>query len=163
MIYIFAGLPGAGKSTLSHHLALHKKAVYLRIDSIEQGIRNVGGVIHGPEGYAVGYTLAADNLKLGNTVVADSVNPIPITRDAWRDTAIAAHSSYLEIEVICSDSTEHRTRVETRVGQVVGLNLPTWKDVLECGYEAWNREHVVIDTAGQTIEQSVETLMEMLQ
>ena len=42
MLYIFAGLPGTGKSTLATHLAAERKAVLLRIDSIEQAARDGG-------------------------------------------------------------------------------------------------------------------------
>lgn len=85
MLYIFGGLPAAGKSTLSLRLSHHLRAVHVRIDTIEQAMRDAGAALHGPEGYSVAYALAGDNLRLGHTVVADSVNPLKITRDAWRD------------------------------------------------------------------------------
>ncbi|EEQ16447.1 Uncharacterised protein [Yersinia frederiksenii] len=40
MLIIFSGLPGTGKSTIAHLLAERLKAVYLRIDTIEQAIRS---------------------------------------------------------------------------------------------------------------------------
>jgi predicted kinase len=82
MLYIFGGLPASGKTTLSRHLARELRAVHLRIDSIEQALRDVAGRFNGPEGYVVAQRLAADNLRLGLSVVADSVNPLPITRAA---------------------------------------------------------------------------------
>jgi predicted kinase len=36
--------------------------------------------LEGPEGYVVGYQMAPDNLRLGLDVVADSVNPLQVTR-----------------------------------------------------------------------------------
>lgn len=39
VLVIFGGLPGVGKSTLARALAERLRAVYLRIDSIEAGIR----------------------------------------------------------------------------------------------------------------------------
>ncbi|MCC7127162.1 MAG: hypothetical protein IT178_20135 [Acidobacteria bacterium] len=60
--------------------------VYLRLDSIEQALRNGGLTVEG-EGYAVGYAVAEDNLRIGHRVVADCVNPWPLTRDAWRAVA----------------------------------------------------------------------------
>ena len=39
-LYIFAGLPGTGKSELSQNLARERRAVYLRIDTIEQALRD---------------------------------------------------------------------------------------------------------------------------
>ena len=82
MLYIFAGLPGTGKSTLAQRLARAQQAVHLRIDTIEQSLREVGCLINGPEGYVVAYRLAADNLRLGLPVVADSVNPLQVT--TWK-------------------------------------------------------------------------------
>lgn len=34
-------------------------------------------------GYCVAYALAEENVRLGRSVVADSVNPLNLTRDAW--------------------------------------------------------------------------------
>ena len=161
MLYIFGGLPGSGKSTLSHYLALAQRAVYLRIDTIEQAIRDGGGRIHGPEGYMVAYALAADNLRLGLSVVADSVNPLAITRAAWRSVAQRGRRSrgaLVEIEVICSDAAEHRRRVETRTADIAGFELPTWADVIGREYEPWDTAHVLVDTAGKTVAQSTATL-----
>ena len=39
MLIIFSGLPGSGKSTIARALARRLRAVYLRIDTIEQAIR----------------------------------------------------------------------------------------------------------------------------
>ena len=39
MLIIFSGLPGSGKSTIARALAKRLGAVYLRIDTIEQAIR----------------------------------------------------------------------------------------------------------------------------
>ena len=82
MLLIFGGLPAAGKTSIAVELARRVDAVHLRIDSIEQALRNAGLTILGPEGYLVAYAIAEDNLRLGRTVIADSVNPIEATRAA---------------------------------------------------------------------------------
>lgn len=162
MLYIFGGLPGAGKSTLSRYLARERQAVYLRLDTIEQTLRDGGCRVQGPEGYMVAYALAADNLRVGLSVVVDSVNPLTVTRAAWRAVAAQATAPFIEIEVVCSDATEHRHRVETRTIDITGFQLPTWDDVVQRAYEPWDTARVVIDTAGQTVEQSIAALRQAL-
>jgi predicted kinase len=155
MLYIFSGLPGTGKSSLSFRLAGQRRAVYLRIDTIEQAIRKANMDDIGPEGYRVAYGVALDNLRLGLDVVADSVNPLAITRAAWREIAILADSPFVEIEIVCSDAKEHQARVESRTTDIADLRLPTWPDVLRRDYEPWQTGQIVIDTAGRLIEQSM--------
>lgn len=162
MLYIFGGLPGTGKSSLSSRLARHCRAVYLRIDTIEQAVKAAGTALIGPEGYQAAFGLATDNLCLGNEVVADSVNSIETTRAAWREAAGLAQRPYVEIEVICSDVDEHRTRIESRISDIAGLRLPTWQDVVNRDYEPWITEHIVIDTAGRSRDQSFAELIDGL-
>jgi predicted kinase len=91
-------------------------------------------------------------------VVADSVNPLAVTRDAWRRVAASTSSPIVEIEVVCSDPTEHRRRVETRATDVPGLALPSWQGVVERDYEPWDRSRIVLDTAGCTILEALKEL-----
>lgn len=79
--------------------------------------------------------------------MADSVNPLNITRDAWRNTAISQGKEFMDIEVICSDATEHRRRVEQRVSDIPGLKLPTWDETVSRQYEPWTMKRLIIDTA----------------
>ena len=154
MLIALGGLPGAGKSTVATLLAERVGAVHLRIDTIEQAMRNAGFTVSGPEGYLAARDLARDNLRLGHTVIVDAVNPITITRDYWRETAAQMNVKLVEIEVICSDKHEHRRRVESRAADISGHVLPTWQQVLDRHYEPWKTAYV-IDTAGRTVEQAV--------
>ncbi len=164
MLIIFGGLPGIGKTTIARELARQLGATYVRIDSIEQAIRDSGKVNQplNDTGYRVAYAIAEDNLRLGRTVIADSVNPIQLTRDAWIGVAHRARVGAAEVEVICSDPQQHRQRVETRPADISGLRLPTWEEVASREYEPWEREHIVIDTTGRSVADSVEELQEAL-
>ncbi len=147
ILYIFSGLPGSGKSTLSQLLAQHLNCVYLRIDTIEQALRDLCCVDVQGEGYRLAYRVAGDNLRLGVSVIADSCNPIELTRREWERVALETQARYVNIEVVCSDLIEHRRRVETRSVNVPGLKPPTWNDVENREYDAWTVERIVIDTA----------------
>jgi predicted kinase len=164
MLIIFGGLPATGKTTIARDLARQLGATYLRIDTIEQALREsatVSQTIY-DEGYRVAYAIAEDNLRLGRTVIADSVNPVRLSRDAWIGVAHRAHARAVEVEVICSDPQLHRQRVETRAVDIRGLSLPAWENVISREYEPWDREHIVIDTAGRSVGESVEELRRAL-
>lgn len=164
MLIIFGGLPGAGKTTIARELACRICAVHLRIDTIEQAIRASGMSIQPftDAGYRVAYAVAEDNLRIGRTVIADSVNPVQVSREAWIEVANFAGVAAMEIEVKCSDANEHRRRVETRTADIPGLKLPTWQEVVSREYHPWGREHIVIETAGRTVAQNVKLLRGIL-
>ena len=160
MLIILGGLPGVGKTTLARELARLLRAVHVRIDSIEEAIRESGAAVGSLDdaGYRVGYAVAEDNLRLGRIVIADSVNPLTVTRDAWLAVATRTGAPVAEVEIECSDAREHRRRVEQRVKEIPTETGPTWEDVISREYHAWDRARIVIDTAGRTIEQSVARL-----
>ncbi|WP_152393128.1 AAA family ATPase [Paenibacillus guangzhouensis] len=162
MLYIFSGLPGTGKSTLSAALAQELRATYLRVDVVEQAMRVAGTWVDGPAGYIVCYELASQNLRLGLDVIADTVNPIHVTRQGWREVAESLDLPYVEIEVICSDEREHRYRIETRTSDIPNFVLPTWEKVISRDYDVWDRDHLVIDTAHHTVAESLTMLREQL-
>ena len=145
----FSGLPGVGKTTVARALAADINAAYIRVDSIEAALKNSSLKIHPAEdaGYVTAYALAQDNLALGLDVVADTVNPIDVTRRSWSDVADACSARLLNVEIVCSDQAEHRRRVETRRSDIAGLDLPDWKRVQSRGYEKWTSDRVVLDTS----------------
>ena len=157
MLIVMSGLPGVGKTVISRELARATGGVHLRIDSIEQVLREAGWRVEG-EGYAVAYAVAIDNLALGRTVIADCVNPWPLTRSAWRAVAERAGVRCVEVEVVCSDSVEHRRRVEQRQPDIDGHQLPTWKDVVERDYRPWDGPRLVIDTGRSSVADSVRAI-----
>jgi predicted kinase len=155
LLIVFGGLPGTGKTTVARELTRRLTATYLRIDMIEQRLRDQGLAV-GASGYVIANALAAENLLIGRTVIADCVNPVAASRNGWRETANRCAARLIEIELICSDAAMHRRRVETRpTDAVTGHTQPTWDDVVKRDYEPWDREHLVLDTAADSVDRLV--------
>jgi|SRR5262245_15658583 len=137
MLIAFCGLPGTGKTTLARGLAQALQATYLRINSIEEALwADEGGpLVAAGTGYRVAYAVAEDNLNLGRTVIADPVNPIRLTRQAWHQIAKRAGVKCIDVVVTCSDIAQHKRRVEARSPASLGAS---WTEILD-------REFVAVD------------------
>ncbi|MBK5143265.1 AAA family ATPase [Budviciaceae bacterium BWR-B9] len=165
MLIVFSGLPGVGKTSIAKALTKKMGGVYLRIDSIEQAIRNAGVLLKdvGTSGYDTSYLLAKDNLMLGQTVIADCVNPVSWSRDSWMQVASDADVPGVDIEIICSDIDEHRQRVESRQSDIPHLVLPVWQQIVEKEYQEWRRPRIVVDSAGKDVDGCVDEILNHLQ
>lgn len=159
MLIIFSGLPGVGKTTLARLLSKQIDAVYVRVDTIEHELKQGGMREINELGYRVAYAVAAENLRLGRWVIADTVNPLEITRQAWRQVALRTSSDFLEIEVICSDPVEHRRRVESRQSDIPGFDLPTWEDVVNRDYQPRTSEVLALDLCQISSEDGVAAIL----
>lgn len=150
MLIVLSGLPGTGKTTIGKALAAKRSAVYVRVDEIEHALRQYSGFADdiGAAGYGVAIVIASSNLKLGNLDVADSVNPVPESRQGWRSAALAIDGAHiLEVEIICSDPDEHKRRVDGRVPDINGFELPSWTSVTSHEYVPWTEPRLIVDTA----------------
>lgn len=156
----FAGLPGAGKTTIARALAGRMEAVYLRVDTIEQAIIRSGGDDPGTAGYVVAYAIASDNLRLGLSVVADCVNPVLASRRAWAAVGKEHAVGWRIVEVICSDDAEHRRRLQSRNADIPDHRLPTWEGVQAMHYEPMGGAALLIDSARMSVDEAVQRILE---
>lgn len=163
ILFIFSGLPASGKSSLAKIIAKEYNAAYLRIDTIEQALRDLCHIDVQGEGYRLAYRMASDNLRLGHNVVADSCNPINLTRREWEEVAIQSNCRHINIEVICSDKAEHKKRIETRTSEIKGLHFPAWSEIQRREYDIWETERILIDTANRSIEDSFTELQKKIE
>ena len=157
MLAVFGGLPATGKSTLAARVAEELGGLYLRIDTIEQAMKSSGQTVSGPEGYLVACALAEDNLRQGQLVFVDAVNPLELTRDYWRVLAKHLDVLLIEIHVTCSDLAEHRNRVETRIPDIPGHKLPDWQQVQDRQFEPWDGA-TIVDTVKKSVTESVDEI-----
>src|SRR5690348_1762617 len=86
-LIVMSGLPGSGKSTIAEGIAQRLRVTILSVDPIESAVIKSGiakGFETGLAAYLVAETLAAEQLKLGNSVIVDAVNAEEEGKNIWR-------------------------------------------------------------------------------
>jgi predicted kinase len=163
-LVVMAGLPASGKSSVARELARRIGAVWLRIDSMDQAIWASGTAPSDLRDwtYRAAQAVAVDNLKIGRDVIADCVNDSQKARDGWSESGRRSGVDVVWLEIICSDPAEHRRRVETRTSDIAGLALPDWDAVVQRGYDPWERDHLIVDTARWPLEKCVDIALAAL-
>jgi len=167
MLIAFAGLPGAGKSTLARAVGRGLRAPVLSVDPIEAALFRAGVHREQPTGlaaYVVAEALAERQLELGLTAVVDAANYVEPGRQMWRDLAARWGVPLRWIEVVCSDEATHRARLEGRGIDIPGFHPVTWEDVVrrKGETEAWGDERLVVDTAKGEERERVEKVLAFL-
>ena len=167
---VVGGLPAVGKTAVCREvLRLRTEArprshppTWLRIDSIEQALRDSGEMLPGMPagaGYYVAAAVARDVLTSGGDVLVECVNPLSLTRRLWEETASALGCRFLAVEIVCSDKAEHRRRVQQRVSDIEGLELPDWRAVERRDYAPWPEADLHLDTARLTATEAARAII----
>ena len=150
VLAVFAGLPGAGKSTLAAAVAAELPAAVLAVDTVDLTLQRYG--VHesrpGLAAYGVVAAFAEVQLGLGHHVIIDAVNPVRSARELWTGLAERTGTPLRVVEVVCGDDTEHRRRVEERHRHRGHDGIPDWARVLErrAEYEPYLGPRLVVDT-----------------
>ena len=135
---------------------------WLRIDSIEQALRDSGEMapgMPGGAGYYAAVAVARDVLASGGDVLVECVNPLPLTRRLWEETASALGCRFLAVEIVCSDAAEHRRRARQRVGDIEDLKLPDWQEIEHRDYAPWPEADLRLDTARLTAAEAAQAIV----
>ncbi|GAA1056361.1 adenylyl-sulfate kinase [Agromyces luteolus] len=141
-LIVMAGLPGAGKSTIGEIVGARLGATVVSVDPIESAILRAGIDADQPTGlaaYLVAEQIAEKELDSGRTVIVDAVNAAESARLQWRDLAERADVRLRVIEVVCSDASVHKERLEKRERNLPHLDETTWRAVEQSldGYAPW--------------------------
>ena len=169
---VVGGLPAVGKTAVCREVLRLRAEVqqqsrpptWLRIDTIEQALRDSGEMLPGMPagaGYYAAAAVARDVLDSGGDVLVECVNPLPLTRRLWEETASAAGARLLAVELICSDEAEHRRRAQQRVSDIKGLELPDWRAVERRDYAPWPEADLRLDTARLTVTEAARAIIDL--
>ena len=127
-LVIFSGLPGTGKSTLADRLARELCWPLLRIDDVAGNVPPDADYRFWDEKVLVLLTIAEEQLKLGVSVIADSVF---MGADRLHAQEIAQKNAAIFRPVYCfvSDEAIWEKRVNERVDTPGNHEVATWERI----------------------------------
>ncbi|MEE1622120.1 AAA family ATPase [Zafaria sp. Z1313] len=152
-LVVFCGLPGAGKSAAAGALARATGWPVLGVDPAEAALVRAGIEQHrqptGLAAYTVVEALAEAQLRAGITVIVDAVNDVAEARGQWIRLADRTGAALEWFEVVCSDPTVHRMRLQQRRREEDPLiGAPTWESLNRRRRQLalWKDGRVVLDS-----------------
>lgn len=141
MLIVMAGLPGTGKTTVAIGLGERLGLPIVSVDPIESAILRAGIETGQPTGLAA-YLVAeviADSVLTSTAggVIVDAVNAVEPAREQWVDLGARHGERRIRfVEVVCSDESVHRARLQARGRQLAHTAEPTWHAV-EQSLDEW--------------------------
>jgi predicted kinase len=107
-------------------------------------------------------------MHAGHGVIIDAVNAVDPAREQWVNLAARSGQTLRFIEVVCSDVTVHRNRLEARQRNLPHLTEPTWHAVEQSldEYADWSgpsgaADRLTLDSV-KPLDELVERALEFL-
>lgn len=161
-LIVFAGVPGAGKSTLAEAVGRRLGVPVFAMDWLLGALTPFGGR-HLDRPLDLGYeqltTLALRQLSLGQSAILDAPVEDELVRHRWSTLACAAGTALAAFVIVCGDPTEHRRRLATRDRGIPGWHQGgDWSDVTRrlASFPVWPGA-VVLDS-GHPLDDIVATV-----
>jgi len=159
-LIVFSGLPGTGKSSLAEAVGRDWGIPVFAKDWLEGTLvrselkpANEAKSL-GFAGYELLTILAERQLRLGQSVILDSVAASRTIRSTWRQLSDQYGAQYCVIECICSDEALHRSRLQGRERNIPGWHELEWSEVerVKQYYLPWEGGRLVLDMTAPFLE-----------
>jgi len=125
---IFSGLPGTGKSTLANLLARKLRWPVLRIDDVAGDVPVNAGYRFWDEKILVLLTIVEEQLKLGVSVIADSIF-MGADRVQAQEMARKYETNFRPVYCFVSDEKVWKKRVTGRLEDVQISGVADWEQI----------------------------------
>ena len=168
-LIVFSGLPGVGKSALAESVGRTLGIPVFAKDWLEATLvrceltpsnkeKSLGSV-----GYELLTVLAERQLRLGQSVILDSVASTESIRSAWKQLSARYAAEWFVVECICSNEIVHRARLNVRQRHIPGWHELEWSEVerVRNYYVPWSEPHLVVDSV-LAMDENVEIILAWL-
>lgn len=162
-LVIFSGLPGTGKSTLANRLARELRWPLLRIDDIAGDVPVDADYRFWDEKILTLLIVAEEQLKLGVSVIADSVF-MGADRLHAQEIAKKRNANFRPVYGFVSDEDLWEKRVVERLDAVQNSDMATWEQIQHQRqwFVAWKLETGLFIDAIDPVEQNFAKVFEFV-